>query len=510
MDTQVLIVGAGPTGLVLALWLARQNVAFRIIDKGEGPGATSRALIVHARTLEYYRQLGLAEQIVAAGIQLDHLDLRVSGRKVGTAPLGAFGEEASRYPFLLGLPQDEHERLLIAELTRLGVLIERRTSLMSLTQDEAGVTAILHGPKGEERVKAAYLAGCDGASSIVRHQIGAGFPGGTYAQVFFVADVDADGGGPDQALTVSLNREGFCLVLPVRRTGTLRVIGMVPAAREHQESFAYADVGSEVARDTRLAVTKVHWFSTYHVHHRVADRFRAGCVFLAGDAGHIHSPAGGQGMNTGIGDAVNLGWKLAAVLKGVAGLELLDTYAEERMAFARTLVATTDRAFRAVATRSWFGAFWRTWVMPSLTAVLFRLKPFLRLAFRAVSQTAIEYRGSRLSQGYAGQVKAGDRLPWIRSIGNYVPLDDLGWHIQVYGDTSDALRASVGSLPIHTFGWTDDIGAHGFARDALYLIRPDGHIGFATLGQGEAAMGALRAYCASWGLDFPDDPTRRR
>lgn len=505
MDTQVLIVGAGPTGLVLAIWLARQGIAFRIVDKGEGPGATSRALIVHARTLEFYRQLDLAEKIVRAGIQLDHLDLRVGGRKVGTAPLGAFGEDASRYPFLLGLPQDDHERLLIEELTRLGITIERRTGLASFTQDGAGVTAILHGPKGEETVRTAYLAGCDGASSVVRHQIGADFPGGTYAQVFFVADVDASGGGPEQVLTVSLNREGFCLVLPVRRTGALRVIGMVPGAREQQETFCFEDVAEEVARDTGLAVTKVHWFSTYHVHHRVADIFRDRRVFLAGDAGHIHSPAGGQGMNTGIGDAVNLGWKLAAVLKGDAKVELLDTYAQERMAFARTLVATTDRAFRAVATRSWFGAFWRTWVVPSLTAVLFRLKPFLRFAFRAVSQTAIEYRASALSQGYAGQVRAGDRLPWIRSIGNYVPLDDLCWHLQVYGDTSDELRAAFGPLGIYTFDWTDEIGAHGFARDAIYLIRPDGHIGFASLGQGERAIQALQTYCERWGIRPKED-----
>jgi len=290
----------------------------------------------------------------------------------------------------------------------------------------------------------------------------------------------------------------------------LRVIGMVPQEKEQQDSFRFEDVAEAVARDTRLTVTKVHWFSTYHVHHRVADIFRDRRVFLAGDAGHIHSPAGGQGMNTGIGDAVNLGWKLAAVLKGEAGVELLDTYAEERMAFARTLVATTDRAFRAVATRSWFGALWRTCVVPYLTAVLFRLKPFLRFAFRAVSQTAIEYRAGKLAQGYAGQVRAGDRLPWIRSIGNYVPLDDLGWHIQVYGDTSDELRTRAGDLGIYTFSWTDEIGAHGFARDAIYLIRPDGHVGFAALGQGEAAIRALQAYCESWKLRFPEDPARPR
>ncbi|MFD2261251.1 FAD-dependent monooxygenase [Lacibacterium aquatile] len=511
MTPQILIVGAGPSGLVLALNLARQGVAFRIVDKGEGPGATSRALAVHARTLEFYRQLGIADRIVEAGILLDHFDLRVKGRKVAMAPLGAMGQGISPYPFILGLPQDVHEQILIETLASLGITVERRTALTGFTQLATGVRATLHGPAGEETLEVEYVAGCDGASSAVRHQLGIGFPGGTYDQVFFVADVDAEGDLPDNALTVSLNSEGFCLVLPVRQTGAQRVIGMVPQAREKQESFTFEDVALEAARDTGLTIGKLHWFSTYHVHHRVAESFRVGRVFLAGDAGHIHSPAGGQGMNTGIGDAMNLAWKLSAVVKGQAKSEILDTYVQERMAFAQVLIATTDRAFRFVATRAWWGSLWRTLVVPYLAAVLTRLKPVLRFAFRTVSQTAIEYRDSKLSSGGAGQVKAGDRLPWVESAANDAPLTARDWQIHVYGEAGEPLGAAAGDLPIHAFAWSDALGAAGFARDAIYLVRPDGYIGFATLGQSESACRALQDYLKRWGIRgvSQEDPSSR-
>jgi len=183
--------------------------------------------------------------------------------------------------------------------------------------------ATVESPRGTEVVEAQYLCGCDGASSTTRHLLGIEFPGGTYAQVFFVADAAVSGAAAEGGLQACLGVRDFCLVIPVRSTGSFRLIGLVPPAHERQETIRFEDVAESVTRTTGLAVHAVNWFSAYQLHHRVAARFRQGRAFLLGDAGHIHSPAGGQGMNTGIGDAVNLAWKLAAVVKQRASPALL-------------------------------------------------------------------------------------------------------------------------------------------------------------------------------------------
>src|SRR5262245_57566404 len=211
----------------------------------------------------------------------------------------------------------------------------------------------------------------------------------------------------------------------------------------------------------RIDVHRVNWFSTYHVHHRVADRFRSGRAFLAGDAAHIHSPVGGQGMNTGIGDAVNLAWKLAAVLQRRANEAILDTYEPERIAFAKRLVATTDLAFTGVTSATAIARALRLRVVPLLLPALFELEAFRRLAFRTVSQTAINYRECALSEGCAGHVRGGDRLPWVAfdpdhgGPDNFAPLTSLEWQVHVYGSVVPAIRALCADhhLALHGFTW---------------------------------------------------------
>ena len=198
----------------------------------------------------------------------------------------------------------------------------------------------------------------------------------------------------------------------------------------------------------RIDVERVNWFSTYHVHHRVADHFRKGRAFLLGDAAHIHSPVGGQGMNTGIGDAMNLAWKLAAVLHGRADASLLDSYEPERIAFARRLVATTDRAFTGVTSPGAIARRVRLHIVPLLLPLLFGFTAVRRLMFRTVSQTAVNYRASRLSEGRAGAVHGGDRLPWVKPTDdgakdNFAPLTSLDWQVHVYGDASPEIRHVV-------------------------------------------------------------------
>src|SRR6516162_68794 len=349
MHSDVLVAGAGPTGLVLALWLTRLGVRVRIIDRTVEPGTTSRALAVQARTLELYRQLDLADAVVKHGHKVPAVNLWVKGEPAARLPFEKIGSDLTP-AFLQIFPQDQHERLLIERLEALGVSVERRTELVSFTDDGERVVARLRGPEGqEEACEASYIAGCDGARSTVRETIGTGFPGGTYRHLFYVADVKAAGRALDGELHVDLDEADFLAVFPLVGTGRARLIGTVRDERaDRADTLTFHDVSDRAIKHLKVDVRKVNWFSTYHVHHRVTEHFRKGRAFLLGDAAHIHSPAGGQGMNTGIGDAINLAWKLAAVLAGHAPDKLLDSYEAERIGFARRLVATTDRVFSFV------------------------------------------------------------------------------------------------------------------------------------------------------------------
>src|SRR5215510_6860697 len=452
-DCLVLIIGAGPTGLVLALWLTRVGVRVRIIDKTTEPGTTSRAVAVQARTLECYRQVDLSDAVVDGGVKVAGANLWIRGSKAARLPLGPIGEGLSPFPYALTYPQDAHERLLIERLDALQVTIERRTELIRFDQTANSVRAVLKRPDGSEEVcKPAYLAGCDGAQSTVREVLATGYPGGTYSGVFYVADVDAAGPAADGEIHVDFEEADFLAVFPLKGTGRLRLIGPVrwEPDREHRE-LTFDDVGERAIRNLKLTITKVNWFSTYHVHHRVATRFREGHVFLLGDAAHVHSPVGGQGMNTGIGDAVNLAWKLAAVLNGGARDSLLATYETERIGFARRLVATTDRAFILVTKQGVVARWVRTRLAPLILSLLLRLPPVRRFLFHTVSQIGVNYRSGPLSVGAAGAVRGGDRLPWVETgpgQDNFGPLASLTWQAHVYGEPRGGLAEVCAELQL--------------------------------------------------------------
>jgi 2-polyprenyl-6-methoxyphenol hydroxylase-like FAD-dependent oxidoreductase len=498
VDVPVLIVGAGPTGLVLALWLTRLEVSVRIIDKVAEPGTTSRALAVQARTLEFYRQAGIADAVIEGGVKIAHLNFWANGARAARVPFQRIGEGLSPYPFPLVFPQDAHERLLIEQLEAEGVGVERRTELLRFAQHDGGVRVTLKRPDGaEETCEATYLAGCDGASSTVRQELSIGFQGGTYAGLFYVADVEAAGPATDGDLHVDLADADFVLVFPLKGKGRVRLVGSVRETPGPDHSgLSFDDVRGKAIEHLKLEIAKVNWFSTYRVHHRVAASFRDRHAFLLGDAAHVHSPVGGQGMNTGIGDAVNLAWKFAAVLKGGASDALLDTYESERIAFARRLVATTDRAFTLVTTRGSIARFIRTQLVPLLVPGLFRLAPIRRFLFRTVSQIGVNYRQSPLSAGVAGAVHGGDRLPWVEIApgrDNFAPLALMEWQVHVYGEATSGLAEACGErgLPMHVFPWQPEMRLAGLRRGALYLVRPDGYI---ALADSRGDPGRLRDY----------------
>ncbi len=320
-QTEVLIAGAGPTGLVLAIWLTKLGVRVRIIDKTSEPGTSSRALAVAARTLELYRGLGMADALVRGGVKVPAANFWAQGKPVVRLSLERLGEGLTPFPFALIFPQDAHERVLIDRLQSLGVNVERRTQLLRFEQGQGSVTSTLERPDGSsETCESAYLAGCDGARSTVREALASGFPGGTYSDIFFVADVHASGPATNGEIHVDLGRSDFLAVFPLKGSGRVRLVGTVLDAGAGQNvEPTFDDVRDRVVQHLGFKIDQVNWFSTYHVHHRVAASFRSGRAFLLGDAAHVHSPVGGQGMNTGIGDAVNLAWKLASVLGGCAG-----------------------------------------------------------------------------------------------------------------------------------------------------------------------------------------------
>ena len=499
--TQVLIVGAGPTGLVLALRLARHGIACRIIDRNDAPGQASRALGVHARTLEFYQQLGFADDVVARGIRVDSIHLREHGADVARLTLTDMGAGLSPFPFLLCFAQDDHERLLIEKLRAAGVTVDRGVALESLTQDASGVRATLVGHGGAREVcSAAYLCGCDGARSAVREQLDIGFPGGTYQQRFYVADVNIDAERSRDAY-VSLDIDGFALMMPVRGGRAQRIVGIVRAPLTNAESLDFSDVQKSAEALLGVRVTTVNWFSVYHVHHRVADHFQRGRCFLAGDAGHVHSPLGAQGMNTGIGDAVNLSWKLAQVLTGRARSSLLESYEPERIVFARRLVQTTDRAFQNVVNPGRGGQFLRTWLVPHLVPFLTGFSTVRRMMFRTVSQLRLNYRDTALSEGCAGNVHGGDRLPYVATgdRDNFAPLQSIDWQIHVYGTPlPDFVQAATAlHLPLHAFDWNDAADDAGLMRNAAYLVRPDGYVALAMPAQTPECAEQLSRYTES-------------
>lgn len=497
MHTDVLIVGAGPTGLMLANQLARRGLRPLVIDRHGGPAQQTRAMAVQARTLEIYAKLGIAERAVALGRRGDGANLWVAGRHAARIPLGDIGRDLSPFPHVLMLGQDDNERILGARLREAGIDVQWNTELVALEPQGERVALALKRPDGSTaRVTATWVAGCDGSRSAVRELCGIGFPGAPYEHTFFVADTTAVGSMTAGELNVYLWRDGFHLFFPMRGTDRWRVIGILPKALRRRDGVGFADVATAIVAEAGIGLRFEHcdWFSTYRIQHRSAERFRDGRCFLLGDAAHIHSPMGGQGMNTGLQDAYNLGWKLAAVVRGDAEAALLDSYAAERMPVAQRLLDSTDRAFTLVVSESWAASVLRTRVIAKVAAGAMTLPRVRRLAFRTLSQTGIAYRHSALSHAAAPLPPAapqpGDRFPWLRL--RFAPgapmedvfakLDDLHFHLLAFGQPA-GLPSSPGPLRAWSVPADADNDAAlarvGIVQPSFNLLRPDGHVGLA-------------------------------
>jgi 2-polyprenyl-6-methoxyphenol hydroxylase-like FAD-dependent oxidoreductase len=544
-DVDVLVVGAGPTGHTLAAQLRAFGARFRVIDRLRDRTRESRALAVQARSLEILQTIGLGEALVARGRTSTRLRIHLDARAVADVHLGEIGATDTRFPYILFVSQAETEAMLNAHLEDRGAAVERGVELVAFERVQRGVQCVLRHEDGrEEAIVARYLVGCDGARSTVRKRAGFSFEGGSYPQDFLLGDVEAEGPLASGAINSFAGHAGVAMFFPLGRPRTWRVIAMASERDARPVSAPDEDATSELSLSALQAVVdgptggtvRVRdpaWLTRFRLHHRQTGEYRRGAVFLAGDAAHIHSPVGAQGMNTGIQDAWNLGWKLALVSRGAADARLLDSYQAERWPVGHFLLRYTDRifgTFTRVMSAGRISAAARRHIVPRLLPRLFRSQRLRSWAFGFVSELGIRYRDSPVvveaEPRLAGGPRAGDRIPDgpVRADGRSAHLHEaiLGPHLALLlcgdpngwdADRLSALRAGYADLVrVHHLSRRpepaalEDADGEVFARlsvrdAAQYLVRPDGHIAFRCAGRDTTA---LEAYLAEW---FRIDPT---
>lgn len=486
-DTDVLVVGAGPTGLVMACELLRRGVRVRLIDKLTTASDKSRALVVQARSLEVFKNMGVADEFVASGMRTVKIEFYVDGRQRGQLALRDIGADDTPYPYLLMIPQDRTETILTGLLSRLGGRIERGVELKTLMQDADGVTAQLStGP-----LRCRWIVGCDGAHSVVRHQIGLPFDGAAYEQGFLLVDAHLGDWPIDvNSLALFVTKQGLLVQFPINGAKNTRLI-MTQARRVHQdadkkgfgtEAVTLSDVQAaarELSR-TEVRLDDPTWLANFRLHHRGVPRYAVGRVFLAGDAAHIHSPAGGQGMNTGIQDAFNLAWKLALVAQGQAPERLLSSYHDERWPIGRFLLKRTDRFFQVMATRNRWLIAGRNLLVPFVARLLEKGPRRVRaLIFRFVSQLGIHYAPSAWIAPGAGQ-RAPDAP--LASGTLFDRLMGTSHHLVCFGIAPpqgiNAAFCRVVEVPSSA---SLAFERYGVAAGGGYvLVRPDGYIALRT------------------------------
>jgi 2-polyprenyl-6-methoxyphenol hydroxylase-like FAD-dependent oxidoreductase len=525
-DVDVLVVGAGPTGLTLAAQLAQYGTRLRFIDRQLDRVHESRALGVQPRTLEVLAGLGVTDELVDRGNQAVRLQMHF-GRRVVPVRLFDIGIDDTAYPYLLFVSQAETERIIGKHVTSRGVNLERGVELTEIVQTGRCVSCRLRHRNGrKETLNARYVVGCDGAHSTVRDQAGIAFEGSAYPQTFVLADLEAEGIEPDWAHAF-ISANGILFFFPLGVPTTWRILAMRPRADEPtvEPAVTLAEVQALIDgyTTTRVRVRDPVWMTNFRLHNRGAAHYRAGRVFLAGDAAHIHSPAGAQGMNTGIQDAINLGWKLALVSAGLADPRLLDSYEPERAPVGRMVLRFTDRAFTVATSRRPVVRFARTQLAPWLVPLVLRLNAGRAYGFRTVSQLAIRYRRSPLSvegpDAPRHGPRAGDRLPDApvtqdgRAVTLQRALAATGFHLLLCGPTAFRPPAAAARLADRYAGLvtvhhlTSDVSPGALhdntgaalrrlgvddSRPAHFLVRPDGYIGF----RGGADLSGVRAYLA--------------
>ena len=469
MDS-ILIVGAGPVGLFMATELSRYGLPVRLIDQAAHATDKSKALVIWSRTLELMERAGITQQFVDSGLQAHAATMHHGAAVLGRA---TFDDIASPYNFALMIPQRDTERLLTEHLAALGVTVERQVELTAFTQESVGVTAKLRATDGrEETFRTPWLIGCDGAHSAVRHGLRMDFQGDTQGDDWYLADVRLEGANtpPDDEISIYFHRDGPFVLFPMPG-GRARVIAAVgktdPANPRPDPTLAEVQALANERVGGPLQLIDPVWLALFRINDRKVNDYRSGRVFLAGDAAHIHSPAGGQGMNTGMQDAVNLAWKLAMVVKGDARDTLLESYSPERSGVGDKVVRNASRLTDMATLTSPASQAARNFAlhfMLGLHAVQERLAS-------TMSEIDIEYSPSALSegrgsgtrfppQGYAGSAPGSSKAPRF-----VLYASDQIRGAELVGRYAQLLESKC-RVPI--------------AENRLLIVRPDGYVGLST------------------------------
>ena len=485
--TQVVIVGAGPTGLSMAAQLFRYNIDFIIIEKNEKTTPLSKAVVIQARTLEIFQELGIAQKAIEEGRITTAGNIFYKGAKKATLDLAGMGNGLSQFPFVLSLEQSKTEALLVDYLSEKGKTINWKSEFIRYEQND-GIKVYYKDANGiEQLIKAEYLVGCDGASSVVRHQMGATFEGDTIPKIFYVADAELTSSVVDKdELFIFLIKKGFVLFFPMEGKKHYRIIGILPDKTE-EDSFTFEDIQDSIIEEIKIPITfdKIRWFSSYKVHSRKADFFMNDRCFIAGDAAHIHTPAGGQGMNTGIQDAYNLAWKLAYTIDYKVNANVVESYNLERTENAKHLLKTTDRIFDFMTGSGTFWNFIRLNIFPLMARFVSKTTMLNKQFFPLVSQIGIAYPNSSLTiESSIEKIEAGDRMPYFlfsdgTNIFDY--LDAPSFKILFFGATDNDMEKQLQNLKfkVMTFSFSEiPKTVFGSSSNFYILLRPDNHISY--------------------------------
>ena len=486
MDGQVLVTGAGPVGMTMAAALKRLGVDVRIIDKAAGRTDKSKALVIWPRTLELLDIQGCVQGFLDAGIEGHGARILADGRELVHVTLDI---ARSLYHFALLIPQNETERLLDAELARLGVVVERQVELQSFTDDGAGVTATLRHPDGRaETVRTPWLIGCDGAHSAVRHGLAVPFEGSTEPSDWLLGDIRLDGGLPPDEITICWQADGVLALFPIvgGRYRVIADVGLAPTETSPPPELADIQRMLDERGPPGLRAHNPFWLSRFRINERKVKEYRKGRAFLAGDAAHVHSPAGGQGMNTGMQDAFNLAWKLALVWHGEAKDSLLDSYSPERSAIGDQVLRNATSMTRIAILRNPILQELRN----AAAGVLGHIVPLRQRFVDQLSEVDLHYAGGPLTghaSGAASHPANGHRAPDIRLRLGQSEAPGATTRLHRLLHDGKFVVISVGTAPVAVppefarvavAERADEDG--GYAPDHHYLIRPDGYVALST------------------------------
>ncbi len=502
----VLIAGAGPTGLMMACQLAMCQISFRIVDKKSHPSNYSGALIVHARTMEIFDQMGIAHKVLQETILANDLSIVINGVKKAQISLKNIGQGLSKFPNLHLIEQSKTEQVLIDFIASKGVKIEWETELKAFSKNETPITSVLLSAGGrEETIQSKYLIAADGGNSFVREQCKIPMVGKKHPISLFIIDCQAEMELPSDEMCFSFSNDSTSGFFPLKN-GRRRIDGIIPKTLEGKSKITFEDIELKFAErlKTKIRLYKPEWFSVSHSYQRYAKEYQKQNIFLAGDAAHTFTPVGAQGMNTGLQDAYNLAWKLSFVLKQQAMPALLNSYSEERLGIAKRTARYTGILYSLVTSRNFFLKMFRLRMLPFLLNWIFerikRQKKLRNYIFTAISETGINYRKScsikisSFGSFPTHSPKPGDRLPYLhyfakeKEIPIQEKIDGAKFTLLVFISHSNAFNLKDIAQKYHSILHIESISLtpetkflfdhFGIKQTGLYLIRPDCYIAY--------------------------------